>query len=242
MCGRFSLYFFPDAEREFEERFGIPFPTFDYPASYNISPGTNIPTVKSDENDNNQVKEMFWGLIAPFSAEFKPHPKYKMSNTRVESFDKKKADFRKKLLSISRCVVPANNYFEWARIGTGKVPFKVELKHFQLMSFGGIYSVWLNKKGEKFYSCSIITVPANRLLEKIHPRMPFILDRTTERMWLDNAVTDYEVLRDAIRQIPDEGLQCFPVSRKVNSTKNNSPDLVVPLTVLHQGGQDDLFR
>lgn len=241
MCGRFSLYFFPEAEEEFERRFGFPFPTLDYPPSYNTPPQTNIPVVESDENNQNEVREMFWGLIPSFSKEFKSHPQYNMLNTRVESFDKKQPDFRKELLTMSRCVVPANNYFEWAKIGTEKVPCKVESKDSPLMSFGGIYGIWRNDKGEKFYSCSIITVPANKLLERLHPRMPFVLDRTTEQMWLDNTVTDYEVLRDSITPYPEDGLEYFPVSRRVNSTRNNDPELVVPLKGFHKGPQYDLF-
>ncbi len=240
MCGRFSLYFFPDAEREFGRRFGIPFPTWDYPASYNIAPFTDIPVVRAEDSGAPKVEKMFWGLIPPFARAFKPSPQYKMSNTRAESFDKAH-DFRKELLLTCRCVVPANNYFEWKKVGGKSIPFKIERQDAPIMGLGAIYSVWRDREGRPHYSCSIITVPANRALAPLHPRMPFILYGDTEKLWLDPEITDGRVLRDAMTPYPDDGLQVYPVSTRVNSTRNNDPDLVVPLPNAEQGRQFELF-
>ncbi|NIR70136.1 MAG: hypothetical protein GWN00_13925, partial [Aliifodinibius sp.] len=71
MCGRFTLYFFPDAEREFEERFGIPFPTPAYPPSYNIAPYRDIPVVVNDWENKTQIRPMWWQLIPYWEKEFK---------------------------------------------------------------------------------------------------------------------------------------------------------------------------
>jgi len=239
MCGRFSLYFFPDAEVEFEERFGIPFPTSDYPASYHIPPETSVAVVNADSDNQNQVVSMFWGLIPSFAQEFKPHPKYKMSNTRAEVFHAIKDNFRKELLVTSRCIVPANNYFEWTRVD--KVPFKIEAVDSHLLALGGIYSVWANRDGEKRHSCSIITVPANESLSEIHHRMPFILDAESEKVWLDNQVSDYHVLRNRIEPFPDDGLRYARVSRRVNNVMNNDPELVKPVAQTSGGTQGSMF-
>ena len=239
MCGRFSLYFFPDAEEEFEKRFGIPFPTSGYIANYNIAPGTHIPVVKSDLLNSNQIADMHWGLIPWFAKEFKPHPVRKMSNTRAEVFHETKDHFRKELLQTSRCIVAANNYFEWRTESGQKMPYKIERNDRYLLTMGAIYSGWKGPNGERQYSCSIITTPPSDSIKHIHDRMPFILDDQTEQLWLDRTITDYQVVRDAITTYRSDGLRYFLVSRRVNYAKNNDSQLIVPVS--SHGGQSDLF-
>ena len=240
MCGRFSLYFFPDAEDEFERRFGIRFPTHDYTTNYNIAPGTDIPVVKSDVQNENRIADIHWGLIPWFAKEFKPHPVRKMSNTRAEVLFDRKDNFRKDLLRTSRCIVAANNYFEWRRESGQKMPYKIERNDRYLLTMGAIYSAWSSPDGERSYSCSIITTPPSDSIKQIHDRMPFILDEKTEQLWLDRTITDYDVLRDAITTYRSNGLRYFQVSRRVNYAKNNDPQLVVPIRGYE--GQSDFFR
>ena len=78
------------------------------------------------------------------------------------------------------------------------MPFKIEAVDSHLLALGGIYSVWVGRDGKKHCSCSVSTVPANESLSEIHHRMPFILDAESEKLWLDNQVSDYDVLRDRI--------------------------------------------
>lgn len=241
MCGRFSLYFFPQAEAEFEQRFGIPFPTHEYPPAYNIPPNTDIPVVVQNlETGENEVRFMHWGLIPGFAKEFKPDPRYKMSNTRAESFDKSN-DFRKKLLAQTRGIVPANNYFEWLRQSRRKIPFKIERPDNPLLSLAAIYSTWRNAEGEKFYSCSIITVPANNALKRLHGRMPFVVRPDDEAPWLDRGRVGFEEALKLVTPFPDDGLRAVPVSPRVNSPANNDPDVVQPLEQPPGSDQFDLF-
>ncbi len=82
-----SQFFSKEAREAFERNFGVlpPEPPYSRP-TFNIPPGVDIHTVLRDSESNNQVREMFWGLIPGFAKEFKQHPKHRLDLTRVESF------------------------------------------------------------------------------------------------------------------------------------------------------------
>jgi putative SOS response-associated peptidase YedK len=222
---------------EFEERFGFPMPeALLTPPSYNIVPFQDIPVIYSDRHGLAQLRPMFWQLIPSFEKEFKS--KYKMINTRVETL--KKGGFWLELLKYNRCAIPANSFYEWAKvedkrvdIRTGKtttrlnrIPHKFELIDESLMTFGGIYSIWRDSNGKAHYSCSIITTPANALVENVHPRMPFILSPDTEKKWLDSSHKHIEDLKEIIAPFPTDQMKSAQVSQAVNNPRNDSPDLI----------------
>lgn len=239
MCGRYSFYAYQITPEEFEERFGIPMPAeLQFKPSYNIGPYQQVPVLFSDCDNRRHLEMMFWQLIPSFLKEFKS--KYSMINTRVETFAKK--GFWQELLQTCRCLLPANNFFEWARVEvksvnpkTGrenkklrKIPFKFELHDTALMSLGGVYSIWRDSEGKKYYSCSIITTPANEMVDRVHPRMPFIVDRDSEEAWLDSGIRDIARLQSMIKPYPAEKMKYTVVSEAVNDVRNNYPELLDP--------------
>jgi putative SOS response-associated peptidase YedK len=71
-----------------------------------------------DENGH-IVKLMRWGLVPSWSRE--PAIGNQMINARCETLDQR-ASF-KQLLARNRCLIPADGFFEWRRIGrAGKIP------------------------------------------------------------------------------------------------------------------------
>ena len=226
MCGRFSLYEKNMTSEEFEERFGFEMPDdWEIRPAYNISPYGSIPVIFRGENNQAQIRPMQWQLVPSFAKEFKS--KYSMFNTRVETFEKQ--GFWPRLLQTSRCIIPANNFFEWAKADGQKIPYKFELKDQSLMGIGGIYSIWRDGDGNAFYSTSMITVPANDVVGEIHSRMPFILPPEFEKPWLDKKQRDINFLKPIINPYPPEKMQAFRVSQQVNNSRNDSPDLITPL-------------
>jgi len=241
MCGRYSFYAYQMTPEEFEERFGIPMPAeLQFTPSYNIGPYQQVPVLFSDRSNKRHLGTMFWQLIPSFSKEFKS--KYSMINTRVETFAKK--GFWQDLLKTNRCIIPANNFFEWARVEmksvnakTGrankiirKIPFKFELEDSALMMLGGVYSVWYDSDDKAHFSCSIITTPANQIVDKVHPRMPFILDGDSEKVWLDSNFRDLAQLQSMIKPYPAEGMKYTVVSEAVNNVRNDYPELLEPVS------------
>ena len=55
-------------------------------------------------------------------------------------------------------------------------------------AFAGLWETWRDPAGQTIPSCTIITTEANRLLAPIHHRMPVILSRESESLWLDASV------------------------------------------------------
>jgi putative SOS response-associated peptidase YedK len=84
----------------------------------------------------------------------------------------------------------------------------------------GIWDHWGEGENE-FYSFSIITTRANKLVEGIHDRMPVILDPEDEAKWLQD--TPLNFVLSMLRSYPAEKMEAYPISNMVNSPSNNSP-------------------
>ena len=140
-----------------------------------------------------------------------------------------KASFKYAMIN-KRCLVLSSGFFEWQHIGTQKYPHFIYSKDNDLFSMGGIYSEWTDKEsGEIFNTFSIITTPANRLMEQIHntkKRMPFILPKTHEKEWLNLHLTQNQTTQ-LLKPIEDDFLKAHTVSQLVSSQKENSnvPDV-----------------
>jgi putative SOS response-associated peptidase YedK len=98
-----------------------------------------------------------------------------MINARCETLHQR-ASF-KQLLARNRCLIPADGFFEWRRVGrTGKIPMRVRMRDQKPFTMAGLWDLWRDPEGEELCSFTIITTPANKLLRPIHDRMPLILD------------------------------------------------------------------
>jgi putative SOS response-associated peptidase YedK len=96
----------------------------------------------------------------------------------------------------------------------------------QPFAFAGIWDVWQNPEGAPLYSFSIVTTTANALGIPIHDRMPAILPRKAEDIWIDPEFRNLNKLTELIKPLPSEEMESYEVSPLVNSPKNDSPDCV----------------
>ena len=72
-------------------------------------------------------------------------------------------------------------------------------------------------------------------LSPIHDRMPVILPRELESLWLDHDIQDPAALDGILRPYPAEAMEVHEVSSMVNSTANDGPEVVVPLGQVRPG-------
>jgi len=128
-----------------------------------------------------------------------------------------------------RCLVLADGFYEWQKVGKGKRPMRIVLKSREPFAFAGLWETWRDPEGEQIRSCTIITTEANDLLRPIHERMPVILPRELEEFWLDGDVTDPAALTDVLSPYPDEPMDVYQVSPLVNKATNNGADLIIPV-------------
>ena len=71
-------------------------------------------------------------------------------------------------------------------------------------AFAGLWDAWRDPKGEVVRSCAVITTSANESLSPIHDRMPVILPRELESLWLDHDIQDPAALDGILRPYPAE--------------------------------------
>ena len=71
----------------------------------------------------------------------------------------------------------------------------------------------------------MVTTSSNPLVSKVHGRMPVILRKPDERKYLES---DPDEAKALLQPYPEHKMELYEVSRKVNSSKGDSPDLVDP--------------
>ncbi|MEI2471715.1 SOS response-associated peptidase [Peribacillus frigoritolerans] len=219
MCGRFTL--FTDIE-EIKERFDIQ-GSFDeeYQFSYNIAPSQSVLSVIND-GVRNRLGYLRWGLI-PFWAKDEKAG-YKMINARAETIAEK-ASFRN-AYKKKRCLIIADSFYEWKKTPERKIPMRIKLKNHAPFGMAGLWESWKSPEGISIYSCSVITTVPNELMTSIHDRMPVILKPEDEKDWLNPSINDPAYLQQYLKSFDSEQMEAFEVSNDVNSTKNNSPNLI----------------
>lgn len=216
MCGRFSL----GLVYGFSTRFGVPEDPQLKPR-YNIAPFQQIPVIVSESP--NSLRWMRWGLVPSWAKgeEFG----LKLINVRSESVLDK--PMFKPLLNHHRCLIPATGFYEWQKQGTKKRPFHIKLREGDHFAMAGIYDVW-RKDGKDLVTCSILTTRANDALSEVHDRMPVILDRSAESIWLNKEVLSADVLSSIFDPFPSKELDVYPVSDLVNDSRADDPQMIVP--------------
>ena len=169
-------------------------------------------------------KAMFmkWGLI-PFWAK-DPKIGARMINARAETVAEKPA-FRN-ALKKRRCLVLADGYYEWQKTPVGKRPFRIVLKSGEPFAMAGLWETWKDPQGKVVPSCTIITTSANNYLAPIHNRMPVILPREVEGLWLDSGTEEADSLTHMLVPGPDDTLDAYEVSTMVNNSRNHSPEII----------------
>ncbi len=220
MCGRYSLI--ADIQ-ELARQFEFDGTGFENSPRYNVAPTQSVLTVTNREE--RQGEFMRWGLIPSWAKD--PSIGNRMINARGETVAQKPS-FRN-ALQRRRCLVLADGFYEWQKVGKGKRPMRIVFKSRDPFAFAGLWETWRNPEGETVRSCTIITTEANDLLRPIHERMPVILPRELEEFWLDGDVSDSAALSDVLAPYPDDSMEVYEVSTLVNKATNSSPDLIVPV-------------
>jgi putative SOS response-associated peptidase YedK len=216
MCGRFTNRL---TWREIVAlyRLSVPAtPERNLPARYNICPTDTIDAVIEREGKRELVP-MRWGLV-PSWWKKKAKEAPATFNARAESVAEKPM-FRD-AFKRSRCLVPASGYYEWQKTPTGKQPYYYTAHDGSPLTIAGLRDEWKDiETGERLKSCTMIITNANELASKIHDRMPVLLQPKDFDGWMAGTAS-IEMLKPA----PDDYLQVWPVSRRVNSSRAPSDD------------------
>lgn len=213
MCGRFTqTYTWAEIHAMYSL---IPATPRNLQPRYNIAPTQQVGVVSQD-GDNLTYSEMRWWLVPGWwSKDLKSVPA--TFNARAEGIDQKPM-FRS-ALKRTRCLIPASGFFEWTGEKTARKPWFISGVDGKPLTFAGLFDTWKNREtGEEIKSCTIITCAANGFMERIHNRMPIILDEKDWKPWLAEPRTDL------LKPANDDVLQAWRVSPEVNSSRYQGED------------------
>jgi putative SOS response-associated peptidase YedK len=69
---------------------------------------------------------------------------------------------------------------------------------------------------------------ANELVKPIHDRMPVIVRRIDEDVWIDPTLQDVAALQSMLRPYPAHLMRAVRVNRKLGNAANDTPDVLTP--------------
>jgi putative SOS response-associated peptidase YedK len=221
MCGRYIIRQQAKAIREWE-KYG-PAPFVD---SFNVAPNQTVTILRMRDGKVEYVA-VRWGLV-PFFTRGEP-PKFSTINARVETFEKA-ASYKGPWWRGQRTLQLASGFYEWHLDAQGrKAPFLITLADQELFGFAALWDRSVKADGTVIESCVHLTMPANELMADIHNagnnpyRMPAIVRASDRDAWLAGTP---EEARAVLKPYPSQLMVAYEVSSRVNSVKNDAPELV----------------
>lgn len=216
MCGRYTFTSVSHIQNRYQTTNQLP---KKFAPNYNATPGSMMPVIT--KNSPKKVSLMKWGLIPFWSKD--PKIGYKLINARAETLHQKPAF--KRALAKSRCLIPANGFYEWQKTDTTSSPHYFYSKKMDVISLAGIYETWKDAEDVILHTFAIVTTQANKYVKKIHHRMPLIFNHDQEDVWI-NPKTSTKNLLSLLSQACQFKLQSHKVSKEVNNPRHNSQDLI----------------
>lgn len=190
---------------------------------YNIAP-TDEHFIVRMKHEDREVLPAKWGLLNIWSKDAKRAAM--QINAKAETLEQRPA-FRE-AFEKRRCIVPADGFFEWTGPKDNRQPIWFHRADGGLIYMAGLYDSWQPKPGEWQRTFTIVTTGANAVLEPVHDRMPVILAKDAIDDWIGPGVPLGRV-RELMVPAPASLLLPRAVSQKVNSVKNDTPDILEPV-------------
>jgi putative SOS response-associated peptidase YedK len=167
-----------------------------------------------------EARLMRWGLVPPWATDLSFGNR--CINARSEEAASKPA-FRAAMKS-RRCLVPISGFYEWQKIGDKlKQPWYFTPADGTLFALAGLWESW-GPSETRTETFTLLTGPPNALLAKIHDRMPCIMPADLWDRWLDNTQPP-----PPLPIFHAEEMLGTTVSTRVNSPRNDTPDLIQPV-------------
>ena len=225
MCGRFTLTV-PTAR--LVQLFGVEDIAADeIGARWNIAPSQDVFVVVLAPDGRRRLGTLRWGLVPSWAKD--PSIGNRLINARAETVAVKSA-FRA-AFARRRCLIPASGFYEWQAASPGgtarphRRPFNLHAADGTPLALGGLWEEWRGPGGE-LRTCTIVTTRPNAVVAAIHDRMPLVVPPAAWERWLAPEPLDARDQEAILGPAPDDLLVAVPVSERVNSPRNDGPDLV----------------
>ena len=197
--------------------------TFDFGGRFNIAPRQDVPVV-TNRKDTREIVGMNWGFLPSWTKDA-AHG-VRPINAKSESVQTNgmfRGSFQKR-----RCLVPATGFYEWQVIDAKhKQPYLITLNARNIYAIAGLYDNYRGKDEKWHQTFTIVTTAPNDLVANVHDRMPVILSREDEELWLDQAA-GADDLSTLLTAYPESGMRATAIPTRVNSVANEGPDVAEP--------------
>lgn len=190
---------------------------------YNIPPREMAPAVL-EAHGKRRLTAGLWSLLGPWADNLEQANQASTFNAKAETLTNRPA-YRNAFLK-RRCVVPAEGFYEWVGPKKERQPLSITRVDGKLLSMAGLYNYWkpVASKGRPMLTFTVVTTAPNQWMARIHNRMPAVLQDTQIDTWLDPRVSDTDQLDELLKAPPEGFLDCYPVSRKINSARADEPE------------------
>lgn len=213
MCYRYSIAS-AQAVAEFCRQLGIE--QAEIASRYNAALTQKLPVIVKEEGAV-RLKELAFGFtLPPRPPDTKP---LVLGNARAETL-LDKPTFRA-AAETSRCLVPADGFYEWEKAGAARLPHYFHLRDHRPFCFAGL---WRPPSGDSPGAFAIVTTAPNVLLSRIHDRMPVLLGPNSGPRWLGDEPLAPELLARLCRPLPADMMASHRVSTRMNSARYEAPD------------------
>jgi putative SOS response-associated peptidase YedK len=189
---------------------------------FNVCPTTTIDAIVAEDGKRELIRAR-WGLVPGWWP--KPLKELKLAtfNARAETVDEKpmfRNAFKRK-----RCLIPVSGYYEWQDTPGGKQPWYFTARDGSpALTIAGLWDEWTDKETlKRLKSCTMIITEPNKFVAEVHDRMPVLLTEKQFDPWLSG-----EAGVESLKPAPNDFLQKWPVSKRVNSSRadDNDPTLI----------------
>lgn len=197
-----------------------------------------------------RIDVLRWGLIPSWAKD--PTIGNRLANARAETVIEKPS-FRGAWKAARRCLVFASVFYEWQDVGdtmadprngdpgtTGrrlvarrpkpaKQPHAIRMADDSAFAFGGLWEAWRDPQAPDTLlpTCTLITTAPNRLMARIHDRMPVIIPAAQFDVWLDPQ-TSHDVAQALLVPYAPTRMRSYPITPYVNSPAHDDPHVLDP--------------
>lgn len=226
MCYQYSLV---KPKKEIESFFDVEIPWDVYP-QYFINGFDFKPQLCITDHG---AMLLNWGLIPHWVKHIDQANQIRVKTLNARSESAFEKDSFRDAISSHRCIVPMSGFFDSHHFGTTKVPYYVFPRDKSLWGLAGIWTSWKDPySNEIIESFSILTMPANPLMAKIHnskQRMPVILEKAAFDAWVDPTLKRDEI-ENMFMEYEDGSMDYYPlnslVNRSIPSSLRNVPEVL----------------
>ena len=218
MCGRFTVKA-TWAELVALYRLTMDAPPHNLRPRYNVCPTDPVDVVTAEEGKRELIT-MRWGLIPRWWSKTIKDAKMATFNARAETVETK--PFFRDAFKRTRCLIPMSGYYEWQDTPGGKQPwYFTAADGSPLLTAAGLWDEWKDRADRR---AAEVMHDDHHRAERVRCGRSTIACRcslTEEQFapWLSG-----EAGVEYLKPAPNDYLQRWPVSKRVNSSKADADD------------------